>query len=66
MITRSKDDRPKRRYRHPKALTGIPEPMRDFHNFSDVDRRCEEWLIKNDPTYTKGCIPNTYIDYEYD
>jgi hypothetical protein len=66
MRTRAKDDRIRRRYRHPLALVGLPEPARDLHNFSDVDRACEKWLTANDSSYTKGCIPNTYIDHEPD
>jgi len=30
---------------------------------TDVDRACERWLRKNDPTYKTGTISNSYIDY---
>jgi hypothetical protein len=65
MTRRSRNStRIKRRYRHPKALTGIREPVRDLHCFADVDRACEKWLTKNDPSYTKNCVSSTFIEYE--
>lgn len=64
MTARQKSETPKRRYRHPKALTGIREPVRDLHNFADVDRACERWLLKNDPTYRRGSISSTFIDFD--
>lgn len=63
-MTRKKETRLKRRYRHPRAVVGIREPARDLHCFADVDRACEKWLLKNDPAYRKGCVSNVFIEYD--
>lgn len=53
----------KRPYRPLNESCGFREPVRDGMCMTDVDRACERWLRKNDPTYRMGTISNSYIDY---
>ena len=55
----------KRKYRHLKGLSGYKEPVRDGHNFSDVDRALTKWLRKNDPTFKAGVISSHFIDSKF-
>ena len=54
----------KRAYRPLNETCGVREPARDLMNFLDVDRACERWLRKHDPSYKS--VPLDHIQFDHD